>query len=298
MKMWIFDLAALGAAFCVALSNLIAPSAIRHFGPAVFNCWRLGAALVPLVLLTTLRGSWTLLPSWAFLALLVSSFIGIVVGDSMVYAAMRGLGPRRTAVLYATSAPFAAVLGFLVFSERLPVSKVVGIALVFVGVWLAIAYRDAEPMAPSGAARGGLIPEVLFGLTGGFCAALAALIARPAMAAGVDPFAAASIRAAAGLVGLGVLTRARAFSSETGVTARMLVLAMISGLLGMAAGMTLVLFALSMQPTGIVTTLASTTPVLLLPLLWLASRKRPGPKASIGAALAVAGVAALAGEFV
>jgi len=42
--MWIFDVAALGAAFCVALSNLIAPSAIRDFGPVVFNCWRLSAA--------------------------------------------------------------------------------------------------------------------------------------------------------------------------------------------------------------------------------------------------------------
>ena len=257
--MWIFDLAALAAAFCVALSNLIAPNAIQHFGPVVFNCWRLAAALVALALLTTIRGSWTLISPLELLALVTSSLIGIVIGDSAVYAAMYRLGPRRTAVLYATNAPFAAVLGFLVLGEKLPASKVIGIALVVVGVWIAIAYRETEPTAPWEEVRGGLGPGIAFGLTGGFSAALAALITRPIMAAGVDPIAAASVRAAVGLVGLVVVARARASGSEGAVTAHMLSRAALSGLLGMAVGMTLVLFALSMRPTGVVTTLASTT---------------------------------------
>ena len=118
------------------------------------------------------------------------------------------------------------------------------------------------------------------------------------MAAGVDPIAAASVRAAVALVGLVVVARARASGSEGAVTAHMLSRAALSGLLGMAVGMTLVLFALSMRPTGVVTTLASTTPVLLLPLVWLVGRKRPAPQAWLDAALAVAGVAALSGVFV
>jgi hypothetical protein len=41
--------------------------------------------------------------------------------------------------------------------------------------------------------------------------------------------------------------------------------------------MVLVLFALSMRPVGVVSTLSTTTPVLILPLLWLVHGVRPAP---------------------
>jgi drug/metabolite transporter (DMT)-like permease len=170
------------------------------------------------------------------LALVTSSLIGIVIGHSAVYATMYRLGPRRTALLYATNAPFAAILGFLVLDETLAASKVIGIVLVVVGVWIAIAYRDKQATGSWEEVRGGLVPGIAFGLAGGFSAALAALIARPVMAGGVDPFAAASVRAAVGLAGLSVLARTGALRSQAVVTISTLALAAISGLLGMAAG--------------------------------------------------------------
>jgi drug/metabolite transporter (DMT)-like permease len=170
------------------------------------------------------------------LALVTSSLIGIVIGHSAVYATMYRLGPRRTELLYATNAPFAAILGFLVLGETLAASKVVGIALVVVGVWIATAYRDKQPAGSWEEVRGGLVPGIAFGLAGGFSAALAALIARPVMAGGVDPFAAASVRAAVGLAGLSVLARTGALRSQAVVTISTLALAAISGLLGMAVG--------------------------------------------------------------
>src|SRR5438309_729225 len=121
--MLLFDMAALSAALCVAVSNVISPSAIRHFGPVIFNCWRLSAALGALALVMAVRGSWAM-PSFPDLvALVVSSLIGIVVGDSAVYAAMARLGPRRTAILYATNAPFATLFAALALGETLSVVK-------------------------------------------------------------------------------------------------------------------------------------------------------------------------------
>ena len=67
-----------------------------------------------------------------------------------------------------------------------------------------------------------------------------------------------------------------------------------SGLLGMGIGMTLVLFGLSGQSVGIVSTLASTTPIVILPLLWWTTGVRPAPAAWLGAACAVMGAAAIA----
>ena len=42
---------------------------------------------------------------------------------------------------------------------------------------------------------------------------------------------------------------------------------------------------------GIVTTLSSTTPILILPMVWAVYRRMPGPLAWVGAALAVVGTA-------
>ena len=49
----------------------------------------------------------------------------------------------------------------------------------------------------------------------------------------------------------------------------------------------------SMRPVGVVSTLSSMTPVLILPLLWLVHGDRPAPLAWIGALVAVMGVSAI-----
>ena len=48
---------------------------------------------------------------------------------------------------------------------------------------------------------------------------------------------------------------------------------------------------LSWNTVGIVTTLSSTTPILILPMVWMVHGRLPGPMAWIGAALAVFGTA-------
>jgi drug/metabolite transporter (DMT)-like permease len=49
--------------------------------------------------------------------------------------------------------------------------------------------------------------------------------------------------------------------------------------------------ALAIGNVGIVTTLSSTMPILILPMIWVLYGRRPRPLAWIGAALAVAGTA-------
>jgi len=293
----LYDLAAVAAAFSVTLSNLIAPAAIRHLGPVVFNCWRLAAALVAVLGLVGLRGSWNWPSSVQFFALAASSMLGIIIADSCFYAAMARLGPRRTSVLYTSWAAFAALLGYLILGERLSSVKVLGIGCVVVGVCLAIIFRQAgKPMA-SEETHGSTRAGVLFGLLSALCAAGAVLIARPVMAAGLDPAMATAIRAAVGLPGLVAISRLPGFRASAPATSAIALRAAISGLLGMGVGMTLVLFALSGQPVGIVSTLASTTPVVILPMLWWTTGVRPAPAAWLGAAAAVIGAAVIASGY-
>jgi drug/metabolite transporter (DMT)-like permease len=65
----------------------------------------------------------------------------------------------------------------------------------------------------------------------------------------------------------------------------------LTGTIALGFGMTLLLFALSGGKVGIVSTLSATTPVIILPLLWLRTGERPASGAWVGAALVVIGMA-------
>ncbi len=60
---------------------------------------------------------------------------------------------------------------------------------------------------------------------------------------------------------------------------------------GMFVGMSLLMAALARGDVGIVSTLSSTTPILILPMVWALHRRMPGPMAWAGATLAVLGTA-------
>jgi drug/metabolite transporter (DMT)-like permease len=56
-------------------------------------------------------------------------------------------------------------------------------------------------------------------------------------------------------------------------------------------GMTLFLYALQGSQTGIIATLSATSPVIILPLLWLRTGQRPSGLSWAGAAMAIGGLA-------
>jgi drug/metabolite transporter (DMT)-like permease len=286
------ELAALGTAIAIATSHIVATSATRHFGAFAFNRWRLLAALAILLPASLLRGGWdTVTPAGAGV-LALSGMIGIVLGDTAVYGCVARLGPRRAGLLYAMNAPLTAILGFALLGENLAAVKILGIAMVAAGVTLAIAYPTKEGGGWD-YVEGSYALGIGLGLVGALGHASAVLIARPVMAAGTDPATAAGLRIAVALLGLAALTALpfRVFRSAGAWSPRQFGRAVLSGWLGTGIGMTLMLLALSEGPAGIVATLASTTPIFLLPMLWAITRSPPAFAAWAGAALAVAGTA-------
>jgi drug/metabolite transporter (DMT)-like permease len=68
-------------------------------------------------------------------------------------------------------------------------------------------------------------------------------------------------------------------------------LAATAAFFGTALGMSLLMAALKTGNVGIVSTLSSMTPVVILPMVWLRSGQMPRAHAWGGAALAIAGTA-------
>jgi drug/metabolite transporter (DMT)-like permease len=112
------------------------------------------------------------------------------------------------------------------------------------------------------------------------------------MAAGVEPFAAMAVRAGfATLVFWAILLLPLPGRSVGRPDPKDLGLAVTASFFGTALGMSLLMAALKTGNVGLVSTLSSMTPVVILPMVWLRTGKMPHALAWAGAALAIVGTA-------
>ena len=242
-------------------------------------------------------GSWRQFDGATVAPLVLSGLIGIFLGDSLLFTAVGRLGPRRAGVLFALNAPIAAVLGWLALGETLSPAAVAGVALTAAGVALAILYGRSNAGGHVWETVKGSLPlGVAAGLGAATGQAVGSLLARPVMAAGFDPFAASLLRVVVAAAGLTVLARLPvlgAMGPRPGgaLTPRVAAVTALTAFLGLGVGMTLVLYGLAGGKVGIVSTLSATSPVLILPLLWLRTGQRPLAGAWAGAGLVVLGMA-------
>ncbi|MFD1625947.1 DMT family transporter [Azospirillum griseum] len=285
-------LAALGTATCWAVGGLIAIGPVRAIGSIAFNRLRLCVVALGLLTVATLMGGWASLDAHAILLLILSGVFGIVVGDLALFWSLSRLGPRRNVVVYAANAPLTALLAWLALGEALSAWTILGILLVTAGVMLAVALRSGSSHSWE-AVQGSLVAGVGVCLIGACGQAIGSVIAKPVMASGVDPVAAAAVRVAAGAVMLTLvgLLPGQNLSFGGKLTPKIALLVVVNGAIGIGLGMTLLLVALASGNAGVVATLSALSPVLILPMLWLWTGQRPGQGAWAGAAVAVAGVA-------
>ena len=286
------ELAALGTATCWAVTGLIASDAVRAVGPFYFNLIRqvFVALLLCAVVLITGSGA---APGWGVAGVLaVSGVIGILIGDTFNFAAVGKIGPRRAAAVFALNAPMAAVLGWAILGETLAWAAIAGIGLTILGVALAILGRPRVDAHRFEILQGAMAAGVGLGLLGALGQAAGSLIARPIMTAGLDPYMASLLRVgASGLVMGLIVATPFAPALPRGISPGVLLMTVITAIIGLLVGMTLFLYALQGSQTGIIATLSATSPVIILPLLWLRTGQRPSALSWLGAALAVAGLA-------
>lgn len=125
--------------------------------------------------------------------------------------------------------------------------------------------------------------------------ALGSLFARPAMEAGVEPFAAMAVRSGIAAIFFLLVTMLPIASLHRPYQFHRadLALALGSAFFGTTLGMALLMAALATGNVGIVTTLSSMTPIMILPMVWIRSGVAPVKEAWFGALLAVAGTTAI-----
>lgn len=283
---------ALVSAFLWAGASLLSVIPARHLGTFAFSRWRMACVSIMLGAMTLITGGFSSLSLAQIGMMAISGLIGIFIGDTCLYACMNRIGPRRSSLLFATHAAFSAFFGIWLFQEHLSIQGWAGATLVFAGVLVAVAFSGSKQQRLE-YTYGALWLSLLLGLMAALCQSLGTIVAKPVMMAGADPIAASFIRmitAFSAHMGLW-LFRAPFSRGLKPINLRVLGIIALNGLIAMGMGMTLFLFALRHGNVTLVAIMSSTSPVMLLPLLWFFTRQRPGAGSWAGAVLVVTGTA-------
>jgi drug/metabolite transporter (DMT)-like permease len=281
--------AALGASFSWAAGAMIAHAPAKQLGAFEFTRTQLISSSAVLLLMASVTGGWSSVAWdhwWGFAA---SSLVGVVLGNLAMVACLRRGGPRRTQLLAAMSAPIAMVLGYLFLGETISPQKLAGAALALGGAGLAIMYgRGARGLEP---AVGSLPRIIVLGLLSATCQAVGLIALKPALLAGTEPLAASALRTTGGAFAMALIALwpLAAFQPATQPTGRLVLWAILPGFLGYVVAVSLLLYAIRSYETGVAAALGSVSPIIMLPMIWVGTKRRPPLPAWIGAVLVVLG---------
>ncbi len=279
----------LAAAAAFALAAMQIHRVSGAVGALQLSRWQMGLAFLMTGAVAAVTGGWTSIDGARFLWLAASSAAGIMVATLTYVATIQIAGPRVSALLFTTAAPFAVALGWFFRGEVITPAQGAGVALIVLGIVLAVG-GPADEAAANRPARP-LWLGIVLGLVTSLGQALGSLLARPAMLDGADPVAAMAVRSGLGAAFFVALMAVPALRPAARPDARDTRLIAHAAFSGMLLGMSLMMAALARGDVGIVTTLTSTTPILILPMVWITTGRAPGLMAWVGAGLAVAGTA-------
>ena len=279
-------LAALAGALCWTLASSLWRRLPTALSASQLNLLKNALALLlllPLLGASGVGSRWS--DPWAFWLLVASGVLGIAIGDSLFFAALRRIGTRRTLTLDAGGPAVTALLGMAALAESPSLLQWLGIALITAALAL-VAGRDAG--APRSRDWGLGVALALGALA---CGSGGAVLARAALrSGGIDPLQAAALRLlAATLVLLPLLPSLLQRRQGPLPQRRRWPLGILATLLGSSAGIALQQTALQQLPGALAVSLLATAPVMALPLASLEG-DRPGWRGALAALMGLAGV--------
>lgn len=283
--------AGLGAAFCWTLASQIWRRLPTSLDAARLNLIKNLLASV-LLLPAALFLPWRLERSTVFV-LAVSGVVGIALGDSLFFAALRRLGTRRALTLDAGGPGVTTLAGIALLREVPKAGQWLGVVLISTAI-LIVARQRPDPRSVPAVRLDGL--GVVLGIAALLCGSAGALLARYALrSGGVAPLQAATLRLMAASLVMLPLLHGMPWPGRRPLPARRRWPWMLAAtLLGTSLGIVLQQVALAGLPGGMAVAVLATAPVMALPLARLEG-DRPGRRGWIAGLAAVAGVSLVVG---
>ncbi len=290
--MYFFYFLALLAALSWSIASLISTDVSRKLGGIGFNRIRLLIVSLMLISYTFIDNSWQTISLNYLNTIIISGIIGVFIGDTLLFSALQKIGPRRNNILFSLAAPFTVILNIIVLKNLMQIIEIIGCLMVFIGVVIAISYgENKKNIHRWEIIEGSIKIGIILGVFAALCQAIGLIMMKPILDSGADPIASAAIRTSisAFLLSFTFFYKSNLRNLKNIITLDIILKTIISGFLGMALGMSLLLISLKNADAGIVATLSSTSPIMVLFLIWLITKKIPTVGAWIGTVIAIFG---------
>lgn len=297
------EAACLAAALCWAVAVMLFRGPIAEHGARAVNLAKNSLAAVLLGITVLLFGQVPELlatPPDVLVVIAASALLGLSVGDTALFAAVRRLGAHRALLLMTLVPLFAALMARVFQHERLLPSQMLGGAIVLLGVAAVVApdRRDragVEGLEDTKGARGLDLAGLGLGVLGAAGQAAGLVLAKSALAT-MPILGASFVRMTIGAAGLALMLAAgrRLEKSWHALRRRRALVAIVPpALLGTYVAFLLMMAGVAWAPAAVAAVLLGTSPVFSLFLEARAQGRRVSARHFFGTALAVAGVAVL-----
>lgn len=241
--------------------------------------------------------------AWLWLSL--SGFVGYLLGDYCLFNSYIIIGSRFGQLFMTLAPPTAAIAGWVILGEKMPLQGVAGMLVTLTGIGISVLNKGNDPQGRKFTLKLPL-KGVLLGIGAGVGQGIGLVLSKVGMnyyeaaipageeqIAAMVPFASTFIRAVTGAVGfLGVMafqkklrTLVAAARDRKGMTA-----AFWATTTGPFIGVSLSLMAVRYTEAGIASTLMALTPVFILWPAHLIFGQKVTFKEVVGAVISVAGV--------
>ena len=281
---------AIGAAAIWSAVALSATRVVRYFGSYNYNLLRLLVIIVFFFPYVYINWESLYFNQSIFSAIVLSSIIGIIIGDTFLFVCLKRLGPRRQALLFSMQIPFTIILAEI-FLQTLPsITELIGCALIFSGILIAIQFNRTIPDDDLENIQGNKYTGLFAGIGLALCQSIGIILMKPALQT-TDPIIVSYLRViVAAVIMFGSLFFIKNNQlSEKMKNIKVTLFSIFLGFMGMGVGMTMLIYALKYGNPGVISTLSSTMPIMIIPILWIVTKNYAGHLAVVGATLTCVG---------
>jgi len=292
MQSRIGEIAALITAICWALNGIAFESAGKKIGSLSLSYIRLYIAFILLCITAYFMRGIALpldadLNNWIWLS--ISGVIGFVLGDIFLFQAYIEIGSRISLLIMSAAPPLTALISFFILGERISALGLLGIFITMIGIGLVILSKnqDGNKVEFNRPVKG-----LIYASIGALGQALGLIFSKKGMGT-YDPLAATQIRIIAAALVLTVLITKNKKWSEIleSMKNKSAMPALVAGsIFGPFVGVAFSLLAVKYTATGIVSSISSISPILVIPASIYIFKEKVTPKEILGAVVSIAGV--------
>jgi len=263
---YIGEIISIGTALCWTITVISFEYAGKRVGSLPVNIIRLvfGFIFLGFTLLVT-SGSFIPLgiPFDSWTLLMISGFIGLVIGDLFLFQAFVDVGGRISLLIMSTVPVLSAILGLLFFDEVLTVMQLLGMTVTLGAIVLFILLKRSEDSEDHANVKRG----ILFAFIGAIAQAVGLIFSKMGMG-DHSAFGATQIRLIAAMLGFTIFIFYKkdwgnvklAFNNKKAI-----MFIIFGSLFGPFLGVSSSLYAMQYTEIGIATTIAQLNVIMIIP---------------------------------